>query len=68
MAIKDIDNVYYISENIHTNEPTFIRNAGEFLDSMDPNKANRLKRNIFEKKAQVIIDKLVSLIIFNSYN
>ena len=65
MAIKDTDKVYYVSKNIYTNKLTFIRNAGKFLDTIEPNKDNRLRRDIFEKKVQAIID---NLIVFNPYN
>lgn len=65
IAIKDTDNVYYVSENIYTNKLTFIKNTGEFLDTIEPNRNNRLRRDIFEKKAQTIID---NLIVFNPYN
>ena len=65
IAIKDTDGVYYVSENIYTNKLTFIKNTGEFLDTIEPNKDNRLRRDIFEKKVQAIID---NLIIFNPYN
>ena len=65
IAIKDIDDVYYVSENIYTNKLTFIKNTGDFLNTIEPNKDNRLRRDIFEKKAQAIID---NLIIFNPYN
>ena len=63
IAIKDTDGVYYVSENIYTNKLSFIRTTGEYLDTIEPNKNNRLKREIFEKKAQVIINKIE----FNPY-
>lgn len=67
IAIKDTDNVYYVSENIYTNKKfIFIeKNTEKFLNTIEPNKDNRLRRDIFEKKAQAIID---NLIIFNPYN
>lgn len=52
IAIKDIDNVIYVSENIYSNT------TGKYLDKIEPNKMNRLKREIFEKLANKIIDQI----------
>ena len=58
IAIKDIDNTYFVSENIYSNT------TGKYINTLEPNKDNRLKREVFEKKA----DKIINQIIFNPYN
>lgn len=64
IAIKDVDDVYYVSKNLYSGKLNFIKTTGEYLDTIEPNRYNRLERKIFEKKAQKIIDQ----IIFNPYN
>ncbi len=56
IAIKNIDNVIYVSENIYSNT------TGKYLNKIEPNKKNRLKREIFEKLA----DKIINQIAFNT--
>lgn len=64
IAIRDIDDVYYVSKNLYSGKLNFINSTKEFLNTIEPNKDNRLERKIFEKKAQAIIDQ----IIFNPFN
>ena len=64
IAIRDIDDVYYVSKNLYSGKLSFIKTTGEYLDTIEPNRNNRLNRDIFEKKVQNIIDQ----IIFNPFN
>jgi hypothetical protein len=57
IAIRDIDNIYYVSENIYSTT------TGKYLNTIEPNKDNRLRRDLFEKKVETILNR----IIFNPY-
>jgi hypothetical protein len=49
--------VYYVSENIYSTT------TEKHLNAIEPNKDNRLRRDLFEKKVETILNR----IIFNPY-
>jgi len=64
IAVRDIDDVYYVSKNIYSNDMDSINMIEEYLSTIEPNRQKRLNREIFEKRAQRIINQ----IIFNPFN
>ena len=64
MAIKNIDNTYYISENVENGNGKLSQTTARYLNKFETNKDNRIKREIFEKLA----NKIINQISFNTKN
>ena len=58
IAIRNIDNIYYVSENVENGKGRLSQTTARYLDKIEPNKMNRLKREVFEKLANKIIDQI----------
>ena len=63
VGVKGIDNVLFVSENVDNGFGRLSTTTGKLLNTLEPNKDNRYKRETFEKLA----DKIIGQLIFNPY-
>ncbi len=59
MGIKGTDNILFVSQNVDNESGKLSKTTGSFLNSLEPNKDNRYKREIFEKLAGKIVNQLI---------
>jgi len=63
MGIKGSHKILFVSKNVDNGSRRLSKTTGSILNTLEPNKDNRYKREIFEKLANKIMNEL----IFNPY-